>query len=125
MGATSRLASTIFPQYIPLHSNHVKFHWLERVLVCGEALARDSLTELLNQWYLQRDRKLKHVRSFNERIHKNVRAEHTHLASTDAPRMREASTTDFKTRVKSRVMADPLARFKKHDDDHKLDVDSN
>ena len=64
-GAASRLEPQVYSDQIMLMSTHFREHIIESLKRKKELIARDSLTEYMNQRALKIENKTKYARSFN------------------------------------------------------------
>ena len=99
-GAASRLESQVYSDQIMLMSTHFREHLIESLKRKKELIARDSLTEYLNQRALKIENKTKFARSFNERAVQMSQHRHT-----------EATAPDFTARKRTRYRAETSTVF--------------
>ena len=65
-GAASRLESKVYSDQIMLMSSHFRNHLIESLKRKKELIARDSLTEFMNQSAFKLEKAIKFARSFPE-----------------------------------------------------------
>ena len=99
-GAASRLEPQVYSDQIMLMSTHFREHIIESLKRKKELIARDSLTEYMNQRALKIENKTKYARSFNEKATQMSQRRHT-----------EATAVNFKVRKRTRFRKETSTVF--------------
>ena len=82
-GAASRLEPYLYSDQIMLMSSHFRDHVVESLKRKKELIARDSLTEYMNQRALKLEKTTKYARSFPEKVAQMNQQRHTHATAID------------------------------------------
>ena len=106
-GAASRLEPQVYSDQVMLMSSHFRDHLIENLKRKKEPIARDSLTEYMNQKALKLENSTKYARSFKEKA-----------AQMNQRRQTEATAVDFTVRKRTRHRADSSIVFP---EDEKID----
>ena len=99
-GAASRLESKVYSDQVMLMSSHFREHLIESLKRKKELIARDSLTEFMNQKALKLEKSTRYARSFIEKA-----------AQMNQRRQNEAIAIDFSARKRTRYRAETSSVF--------------
>ena len=99
-GAASRLEPQVCSDQIMLMSTHYREHLVESLIRRKELIARDSLTEYMNQRALKIETKTKYARSFHEKAVQMSQHRHN-----------EATAPNFTARKRTRCRAETSTVF--------------